>query len=154
MLSLFWQDHSVSLSLSLSHTLIPTHHTHPLTWPLWNEIFPATSVGKNVTPICDFGPLNMNESSPDTINACDTAPATAPHSDCRGAPGQGRKQEAVAHHTSATPEGTEDVNKKQDLTPDSWGAYERSEFSKPRDLHLPKHRKTLNSFAWYLVFLT
>ena len=61
----------------------------------------------------------MNESSPDTINACDTAPATAPHSDCRGAPGQGRKQEAVAHHTSATPEGTEDVNKKQDLTPDS-----------------------------------
>lgn len=65
--------------------------------------------------------------------------------------GQGRKQEVVTHHTSATPEGTEDVGKKQDLTPDSWGAYERSEFSKPRGLHLSKHRKTLNSFAWYLL---
>ena len=31
------------------------------------------------------------------------------------------------------------VNKEIRLAPDSWGAYERSEFSEPRGLHLPIH---------------
>ena len=35
--------------------------------------------------------------------------------------------------------------------PDSWGAYERNEFSESRDLHLPIHRM-LNSLTWYLIF--
>ena len=41
--------------------------------------------------------------------------------------------------------------KKQDLAPDSWGAYERNEFSEPRGCI---YSRTLNSLAWYLVFLT
>ena len=42
-------------------------------------------------------------------------------------------------------------NKETRLAPDSWGAYERNEFSEPRGLHLPIHRM-LNSFTWYLIF--
>ena len=43
------------------------------------------------------------------------------------------------------------VNKETELAPDSWGAYERNEFSESRDLHLPIHRM-LNSLTWYLIF--
>ena len=43
------------------------------------------------------------------------------------------------------------VNKETRLIPDSWGAYERNEYSEPRGLHLPIHR-LLNSLTWYLVF--
>ena len=41
--------------------------------------------------------------------------------------------------------------KKQDLTPGSWGANERDEFSEPWDSHLPVCRM-LNSLTWYLIF--
>ena len=41
--------------------------------------------------------------------------------------------------------------KKQDLTPDSWDAYERNEFSEPRGLRLSIQRR-LNSLTWYLIF--
>ena len=34
------------------------------------------------------------------------------------------------------------------LAPDSWDAYERNDFSKPRLLHLPMQRKALNLFTW------
>ena len=43
------------------------------------------------------------------------------------------------------------VNKETGLAPDSWGAYERNEFSEPRGLHLPIHRM-LNSLTCYLIF--
>jgi len=43
------------------------------------------------------------------------------------------------------------VNQEIRLAPDSWGAYERSEFSEPRGLHLPI-RGMLNSLTWYLIF--
>ena len=46
------------------------------------------------------------------------------------------------------------VNKETRMAPDSWGVYERNEFSEPRDLHLPIHRRILNSLTGYLVFLT
>ena len=36
-------------------------------------------------------------------------------------------------------------------SPDSWGAYERNEFSEPRGLQLPKHRMR-NSLTWYQIF--
>ena len=36
-------------------------------------------------------------------------------------------------------------------SPDSWGAYERNEFSEPRGLHLLIHRK-VSSLTWYLIF--
>ena len=40
------------------------------------------------------------------------------------------------------------VNKETGLAPDSWGEYERNEFSEPRGLHLPIQRM-LNSLTWY-----
>ena len=39
----------------------------------------------------------------------------------------------------------------EQLTPQSWGAYERNEFSEPRGLHLPKH-SMLNSLTWCQIF--
>ena len=38
------------------------------------------------------------------------------------------------------------------LPPDSWAAYERNAFSKPRLSHLPIHRKALNSLTWDIWF--
>ena len=41
------------------------------------------------------------------------------------------------------------------LAPESWGAYQRNDFSKSRLLHLPIHRKALNSLAcdfWFSLF--
>ena len=32
--------------------------------------------------------------------------------------------------------------------------YGRNDFNDPRLLHLPMHRRTLNSLTWYLIFLT
>ena len=43
------------------------------------------------------------------------------------------------------------MNKEAGLAPGSWSAYERNEFSEPRGLHLPIHRR-LNSLTWYLIF--
>ena len=40
------------------------------------------------------------------------------------------------------------------MAPDSRCACEKNEFSESRGLHLPIHRRTLNSLARYLVFLT
>ena len=37
-------------------------------------------------------------------------------------------------------------------TPDGWGAYQRNDFSDPRPLHLPIHRKALNSLTWHNWF--
>ena len=40
------------------------------------------------------------------------------------------------------------------LAPDTWAPYERNDFSNPRLLHFPIHRKMLNSSAWNIwVFL-
>ena len=38
------------------------------------------------------------------------------------------------------------------LALDSWDAYERNNFSEPRSLHLPIHRKALNSVTWDIWF--
>ena len=36
------------------------------------------------------------------------------------------------------------------LVPESWGAYQMNDFSEPRLLHIPKHRKVLNSWdMWF-----
>ena len=43
------------------------------------------------------------------------------------------------------------VNKETGLATDSWGAYERNEFSESRGFHLPTNRK-LTSLTWYLIF--
>ena len=36
----------------------------------------------------------------------------------------------------------------QGAGPDSWGAYQRNDFSELTLLHVPKHRKVLNSLTW------
>ena len=38
------------------------------------------------------------------------------------------------------------------LAQDSWDAYKRNDFSKPRLLYLPIHRKVLNSLTWDIWF--
>ena len=49
---------------------------------------------------------------------------------------------------TVSPEGTQDL-KTQDA---SWEAYQRNDFSKPRLLHLPTHRKVLGSLTWDIWF--
>ena len=49
------------------------------------------------------------------------------------------------------PEETQD-EKHRILAPDSWGAYQWNDFSKPRPLHLPIRRKALNSWTWDFWF--
>ena len=38
------------------------------------------------------------------------------------------------------------------LAPESWGAYQRNDFSEPSLLHPPIHRKALNSLTWDIWF--
>ena len=38
------------------------------------------------------------------------------------------------------------------LSPDRWGTYQRNNFRQPRLLHLPIHRKALNSLTWDIWF--
>ena len=44
------------------------------------------------------------------------------------------------------------VWKTQDTGCNSWDAYERNDFSEPGFLHLPIHRKVLNSLTWVIWF--
>ena len=49
------------------------------------------------------------------------------------------------------PEGTQD-EKNRTLALDSWDANQRNDFSEPRLLHLPIHRKALDSLTWDVWF--
>lgn len=68
----------------------------------------------------------------------------------RGAGGQ-MQEAAVCHIATAYELMNKELRietiKKQDLPPDSRGPYERNEFSEHRGLHLPIHRRTLNTIA-------
>ena len=44
------------------------------------------------------------------------------------------------------------LQKHRILAPDRWSAYQRNDFSEPRFLHLPIHRKALNSLTWDILF--
>ena len=44
------------------------------------------------------------------------------------------------------------MRKPRILAPESWCAYERNDFSEPKLLHLPIHRKVLNSLTWDVWF--
>ena len=44
------------------------------------------------------------------------------------------------------PEGIQD-GESRILAPENWGAHQNNNFNKPRLLHLPRHRKLLNSLA-------
>ena len=69
----------------------------------------------------------------------------------------GRKEHLPSsiRQTAATPCGEPRGNsgcEKRVLAPDSWGANQRNDFSEPRLLHLPIHRKALNSLTWVIWF--
>ena len=52
---------------------------------------------------------------------------------------------------AVSPEETQ-MWKYRILAPNGWGAYQRNYFSEPRLLHLPIHRKALNSLTWDVWF--
>ena len=104
---------------------------------MWNEVSLAISTNKDITAISDFKPPNVNEGSPkgDTMPVIQQMASL--HSDCWRAGGRRGMQEI----------------QKRDLAPDNWGAHERNEFREPRGLHLPIHRRTLNSLLAIWVSL-
>lgn len=61
----------------------------------------------------------------------------------------------TAIRTIVEPQGSSGIWKKHILdtgAQDSWVAYERYDYSESRLLHLPKHRKMLNSLTWDISF--
>ena len=66
----------------------------------------------------------------------------------------GRKECSL--QTASTPyhetQGSPGWEKCRILVPDSWGVYQSSDFTEPKLLHLPIHRKPLNSLTWDIWF--
>ena len=92
---------------------------------LRNGAFPAISVNKDVTVISDSALQCLKALKEE--NTCDLAAISwvLRNSDCK---------------------------KQGILAPDSWDAYGRNDFSEPRILDLPIHRKVLNSLTWDIWF--
>ena len=90
---------------------------------LRNGVFLAVSVNKGVTVISDFGPPNVNFWALRTT----------------------RKENNTSSHQSAATFYSEPWRIQDVKMQDSWDAYERKDFSEPRLLNLPIHRKALNS---------
>ena len=63
----------------------------------------------------------------------------------------GRKEHLLSDCSHSPCWALRRIWKHRIMTPDSWGAYQRNDFSKPRHLHLPILRKALN-YLRYLVF--
>ena len=101
---------------------------------LRNGVFPATSVNKNVTVIRDFRPPNVNL----------WAPMATRMENNTWAPAAIRLQPLAMGSTE---------EQFRTLAQDSWGAYDKNDFSEPRLLHCPIHRKALNSLTWDNWFL-
>ena len=96
-----------------------------------NGIFLAILVNKDVTAISDSSPP--------------------------GHSGRRRIPELCGNHQAAVtpdrePWRTQDIKNCRILTPDSWDAHERNDFSEPRLLHLPIYRKALNSLSYLNFF--
>ena len=51
-----------------------------------------------------------------------------------------------------SPKGAQNVKNTGYWPQDNWDAYERNDFNKLRLLHLPLHRKVLNSLTWDIWF--
>ena len=106
---------------------------------LWNGVFPAISVKKMVShssamaAITDVIWWSLRELRKERI------PAIWEPSDC-------------SHSLQRWALRKLRVWKHRILAPDSWGAYQRNDFSEPRLLHLPIHRKALNSLTWDIWF--
>ena len=55
-------------------------------------------------------------------------------------------------HPNDAPRGDLGWKKQRPLALDSWGTYQRNDFSEFGCLNLPKHRKVLNSLTWNVWF--
>ena len=92
---------------------------------LRNEVFPAMSINKEVTDITNSSPSGHSERRIAARSCCG-------HSLPWGFRNSGCEYRILA--------------------PDSWDAYERTDFSEPRLLRLPIHRKMLTSLTWNIWF--
>ena len=57
-----------------------------------------------------------------------------------------------SHQTAAIPHRGSSGCENRILATNNWGAYPRNDFSAPRPLHLPIHRKVLGSLTWDIWF--
>ena len=97
-----------------------------------NGVFPAISINKDTTPIIsDFGPPYVNFwawRAPGKNHLWTSSP------------------QAATSPSGEQNQGCEKSNCRM-LGPDSWDANKRNDFNKSRCLHLPIHRKALNSLT-------
>ena len=101
------------------------------------KISPAISMNNE----CDSYQWFLGSKYYEGSQNCNSTDAATPNGDCWGT--GGTQEAAICHSLRWT--------RKKGLSPDSWGACERSEFSEPRCLPLPIYRM-LNSLTWYLIF--
>ena len=73
---------------------------------------------------------------------------------CAAVHGVTKSQTRLSHWktTTVSPKDVQECEKHRKLARDRWGAYEGKDFSEPRFLYLPTHRKALNSFTWDIWF--
>ena len=100
-------------------------------------MFPTIPINKDVTAISNSGPPNVTfwaQRGPRKNEACDLA--------------------ASCSHSLLWAPRSLGIQKKKNrmLAPESWDAYERNDFSKPRLLHLPIYRTVLQSLTWDIWF--
>ena len=108
-----------------------------LYWLVRDGVFPAISVNKAITAIIYSSPPKVNFLTP-----------RAPGKENEGC---GKAVVRLHHCLWWALKETQDVKRRRTLTPVSWDACERNDFSGPRLLHLPICRKVLISLR-YLVF--
>ena len=104
-------------------------------WRLW-EIFPAISVNKDVTVISDCSPPPWADKPEETQKEKEYLPSSS------------HKLKPLLMVSLRKLR----MWKYRILALDRWGTYQRNDFREPRLLHLPIHRKALNSITWDIWF--
>ena len=122
---------------SLSYVWSTTCSSTSVSYVLWNGLFPAVPINKDVTAVSYSDPPKVSFWAwrmPRKNNACILAtmrllplPIVSEKLKCEN-------------------------SDRRMLAPDSWDAYESNDFTKPRPLHLLIHRKALNSLTWDIWF--
>ena len=118
---------------------MPRENPSSLEWVLRNGFFPAISVNKGCHSSSAIAATAHGEpESPEGMNSGskEDLPSSSP------------QKAATLHHE---PWGSSGY-KSRKPAPDSWGAHQRNDFSKPRVLHLSIDRKVLNSLTYQVFF--
>ena len=126
---------------------------------LWNGIFPAIMVKKDVTAIRDSSLPKLNFWAQEEQYCLSSSRQSLPGQRWVLRSWVGWRGDCEIAQETATPQlPTANMGlrmwviKEQDLASDSRDVYERNGFSEPRCLHLSKHRRVLNSWAWDICF--